>query len=214
MYVPRHFEETRVEVLHELIRRRPLGTLVAITPDGLDASHVPFEIDPQPQPFGTLRCHLARANPLWRHLAADGQCMVVFQGEESYISPSWYVAKQEHGKVVPTWDYVTVHAHGAANVTHDAQWLRRLVADLTNRHEQGRADPWQVSDAPADYVEKLLGAIVGVEIPVSRLIGKWKLSQNRSAADRQGVIAGLREQGSDVDAGMASLIDSTLDKTL
>jgi transcriptional regulator len=210
MYVPRHFEESRVEVLHELIRRHPLATLVAVTPEGPEASHVPFELDIEPQPFGTLRCHLARANPLWRQLAADKQVLVVFQGAESYISPAWYASKKEHGKVVPTWDYVTVHAHGVPTVTHDAQWLRTLVETLTNRHEQGRPDPWHVSDAPADYVEKMLAAIVGVEIPVQRLVGNWKLSQNRSAADREGVIAGLERDGAAPQLDVASLIKRTL----
>ena len=207
MYVPRHFAENRVEVLHDLIRRHPLGVLVAATPDGPEASHVPFEIDPQPQPFGTLRCHLARANPLWEQIAADEPVLVVFQGEHGYVSPGWYPAKQEHGKVVPTWNYVAVHAYGNARVVHDAAWLRRMVEDLTNRHEQGRADPWHVNDAPADYIEKMLGAIVGVEIPLTRLIGKWKLSQNRSSADRHGVVAGLGRDGS---AAHAALVKTTL----
>ena len=210
MYVPRHFAETRVDVLHDLIRRHPLGTLVVAAPAGLEASHVPFEISPDPAPFGTLRCHVARANPIWQQLAADRPVLVVFQGEQGYVSPSWYVAKQENGKVVPTWNYAAVHAYGIATAVHDAAWLRRLVEDLTNRHEQGRADPWQVSDAPADYVEKLLGAIVGVEIPVTQLIGKWKVSQNRSAADRQGVVAGLESDGAPGQADVAALIKTTL----
>ncbi|HET9447537.1 MAG TPA: FMN-binding negative transcriptional regulator [Steroidobacteraceae bacterium] len=210
MYVPRHFAETRVEVLHDLIRRYPLGILVVAGSDGLDATHVPFEISPEPAPFGTLRCHVARANPVWRQLSADREVMVVFQGEQGYVSPSWYVAKQEHGKVVPTWDYVAVHAYGAAEAVHDAAWLRRMVEDLTNRHEQGRADPWRVSDAPAEYVEKLIGAIVGVQIPVTRLIGKYKLSQNRSVADRQGVVAGLERDGAKGQADVAALIKDTL----
>src|SRR5262245_21442523 len=210
MYVPRHFAETRVEVLHDLIRRYPLGALVVTTPDGPEASHIPFEIDLQPAPFGTLRCHLARANPLWQHIAAERPVLVVFQGEQGYVSPSWYAAKQEHGKVVPTWDYVAVHANGVVNVVHDAAWLRRMVEDLTNRHEHGRADPWKVSDAPDEYVEKLLGAIVGMEIPVTKLIGKWKMSQNRSVADRQGVIAGLERDGGEAQSDVAAVIKTTL----
>lgn len=210
MYVPRHFAETRVDVLHDLIRRYPLGTLIVAGPDGLNASHVPFEIAPEPAPFGTLRCHVARANPLWQQITADQQVLVVFQGEQGYVSPSWYVAKQEHGKVVPTWDYVAVHAYGTATAVQDAAWLRQMVEDLTNRHEHGRADPWHVSDAPPEYVEKLLGAIVGVEIPLTRLIGKWKLSQNRSVADRQGVVAGLEREGHSAQADVADLIKSTL----
>lgn len=209
MYVPRPFAETRVEVLHALIRRYPLGALVVAAAEGPDASHVPFEIDQEPAAFGTLRCHLARANPLWQQIAADQPVLVIFQGEQGYVSPSWYAAKQEHGKVVPTWDYVAVHAYGHAKVVHDAAWLRRMVEDLTNRHEHGRADPWRVSDAPADYVEKLLGAIVGVEIPLTRLIGKWKLSQNRSVADREGVVAGLESDGSAAQADVAAVIKTT-----
>jgi transcriptional regulator len=209
MYVPRPFAETRVEVLHALIRRHPLGALVVATAEGPDASHLPFEIDPDPAPFGTLRCHLARANPLWQQIVADQPVLVMFQGEQGYVSPSWYAAKQEHGKVVPTWDYIAVHAYGPAKVVHDAAWLRRMVEDLTNRHEHGRAQPWRVSDAPAEYVEKLLGAIVGVEIPLTRLIGKWKLSQNRSVADRQGVVAGLESDGSAAQADVAAVIKTT-----
>jgi transcriptional regulator len=210
MYVPRHFAETRVDVLHDLIRRHPLGTLVVAAPAGMEASHVPFEISPEPAPFGTLRCHVARANPIWQLIAPDRQVLVVFQGEQGYVSPSWYVAKQENGKVVPTWNYAAVHAYGIATAVHDAAWLLRMVEDLTNRHEQARAAPWQVDDAPADYVEKLLGAIVGVEIPVTQLIGKWKVSQNRSVADRQGVIAGLESDGAPAQADVAALIKATL----
>jgi len=210
MYVPRHFAETRVEVLHDLIRRHPLGTLVVAAPEGLEASHVPFEIGPEPAPFGTLRCHVARANPIWQHVAADRPVLVVFQGEEGYVSPSWYVGKQENGKVVPTWNYAAVHASGIARSVQDAAWLRRMVEDLTNRHEQGRADPWHVSDAPADYVEKMLGAIVGLEIPVTRLLGKWKFSQNRSVSDRQGVIAGLERDGAPAQVDVAAVIKTTI----
>jgi transcriptional regulator len=210
MYVPRHFAETRVDVLHDLIRRYPLGTLVVAGSNGLDATHVPFETSPEPAPFGALRCHVARANPVWQQISADRQVLVVFQGEQGYVSPGWYVAKQEHGKVVPTWDYVAVHAYGTARAVHDVAWLRQMVEDLTNRHEQGRPDPWRVSDAPAEYVEKLLGAIVGIEIPVTQLIGKYKLSQNRSIADRQGVVAGLERDGAPAQAGVAALIKNTL----
>ena len=147
---------------------------------------------------------------MWQQIGADRPVLVVFQGEQCYVSPSWYVAKQEHGKVVPTWDYVAVHAYGTATAIEDAAWLRQMVEDLTNRHEHGRAEPWSVSDAPAEYVEKLLGAIVGVEIPVTRLIGKSKLSQNRSVADRQGVVAGLERDGTPAQADVAALIKNTL----
>jgi transcriptional regulator len=210
MYLPKHFEESRPQVLHELIRRHPLGVLVAMTPAGLDASHVPFETDPEPAPCGVLRCHVARANALWRHLSADAEVLAIFQGAESYISPAWYPAKEEHGKVVPTWNYVTVHAYGGPTVIHDRAWLRTLVESLTNRHEAGRADPWRVSDAPVEYIEKMLNAIVGIEIPITRLSGKWKISQNRSVADRQGVIDGLAQNPAASYAEMAALIRETL----
>jgi transcriptional regulator len=216
MYVPRHFEESSVEVMHALIGRHPLGTLIAMTPRGLEASHVPFLVEPSPADaasqsrYGTLRCHVARANPLWRALSSQAEVLTIFQGAENYISPSWYASKREHGKVVPTWNYVTVHAYGAPRVVHDADWLRTLVAGLTDRHEAGRADRWQLEDAPADYVEKMLGAIVGVEIPVTRMIGKWKLSQNRSSADREGVIAGLEQESAPADSDMAVLVRRTL----
>jgi len=153
MYVPGHFEETRVDVMQALIGRHPLGTLVAMTPRGLEASHIPFLVDPATSSsalYGTLRCHLARANPLWRDLVPGVQVLAIFQGAESYISPSWYAAKRDHGKVVPTWNYVTVHAYGTPRVVHDADWLRALVAALTDRHEAGRPDRWQLGDAPAD----------------------------------------------------------------
>jgi len=213
MYVPGHFEETSVEVMQALIGRQPLGTLVAMTPRGLEASHIPFLIDNETSPsasYGTLRCHLARANPLWRDLAPGAQVLAIFQGAESYISPSWYASKRDHGKVVPTWNYVTVHAYGTPRVIHDADWLRALVAGLTDRHEAGRTDRWQLGDAPADYVDKMLNAIVGVEIPVTRMVGSWKLSQNRSAADRAGVVAGLEQEGATEAQDMVALIRRTL----
>jgi transcriptional regulator len=153
---------------------------------------------------------VARANPIWQQIAPDRPVLVVFQGEQGYVSPSWYAAKQENGKVVPTWNYAAVHAYGIAQAVQDAAWLRRMVEDLTNHHEQGRVDPWHVSDAPVDYVEKLLGAIVGVEIPVTRMLGKWKFSQNRSTADRQGVIAGLERDGTPAQADVAEVVKTTL----
>jgi transcriptional regulator len=205
MYVPKHFEETRIEVLHALMRQHPLAALVATTPQGLDASHVPFEVDREPAPYGTLRCHVARANPLWQTLTSAPETLVIFQGDDAYISPSWYVAKQEHGKVVPTWNYAVVHAHGRARVVHEADWLRTLVTALTDRHEEGRADRWRVTDAPAEYVEKMLGAIVGIEIPITRLIGKWKMSQNRSSVDRRGVVVGLESENAPAE-GVAAMV--------
>jgi transcriptional regulator len=206
MYLPKHFEETRVEVLHELIHAHPLGALVTMTADGLDANHIPFEVDPSPAPFGTLRGHVARANPVWRDASRAVEALVIFQGPGTYISPSWYVTKKETAKVVPTWNYAVVHAHGALRVIDDREWLRAFVETLTNRHEAGRREPWKVTDAPADFIDKQLGAIVGIEVPMTRLIGKWKVSQNRPAADRDGVVQALRQDGDHAAAAMSDLV--------
>jgi transcriptional regulator len=204
MYLPKHFEESRIDVLHGLIRAHPLGALVTTGANGLEANHVPFEIDPDPAPFGTLRAHVARANPVWREGAGDA--LVIFQGPDIYVSPSWYPSKREGGKVVPTWNYAVVHAYGALRAIDDAAWLRAFVERLTDRHEAARPDRWHVTDAPADYVDKMLTAIVGIELPVTRLVGKWKVSQNRPAADRAGVIAGLEADGDDAARAMAAAV--------
>ncbi len=205
MYRPAHFAEDRVEVLHALIHAHPLATLVHAGPRGLAADHLPFLIDPEPGPYGTLRGHVARANPLWR-AAAGAEVLVVFQGPEAYVTPGWYPSKQETGKVVPTWNYVVVHAHGRLRTIDNAAWLRDLVGALTDRHEAPRASPWQVSDAPADFVAAQLQAIVGIEIPLERLQGKWKMSQNRTPADRDGVRAGLESRAAGDDAAVATLV--------
>lgn len=206
MYLPEPFAETRVDVLHELIRAHPLGTLVTLTPSGLDASHIPFEIEPEPSPLGTLQGHVARANPLWRELSADTEALVIFQGPDAYVSPSWYPSKRRTGRVVPTWNYAVVHAAGPLQPIEDRAWLRALVERLTGRHEAGRAAPWKVTDAPADFVERMLDAIVGIEIPLTRLIGKWKVSQNRPAEDRAGVAEALLAARRDSAAAMAALV--------
>jgi transcriptional regulator len=193
MYIPSHFEESRIEALHGLIREHSLGTLVTLGSLGLNANHVPFELDPAPAPFGTLQCHVARGNPVWRDFTKDSEALVVFQGAQAYITPSWYATKKATGKVVPTYNYLVVHAYGRLRIIEDRAWLRNLVQRLTSRYESGRQEPWKVSDAPDDYVETMLGAIVGIEIPVIRLLGKWKASQNRHAVDREGVVRGLSE---------------------
>jgi transcriptional regulator len=205
MYLPRHFEETDVATLQGLIRAHPLGALVTLGAAGLDANHVPFEVDPDPAPFGTLSAHVARANPVWKE-AAGTDVLVLFQGPEIYISPSWYPTKQETAKVVPTWNYAVVHAHGRLRAIEDRDWLRAFVTRLTDRHEAGRADPWKVTDAPADYVETMLGGIVGLEIPLARLVGKWKTSQNRPAQDQNGVIEGLSRERQPGGEAMADLV--------
>jgi len=196
MYLPKHFEETRSEALHELIRAHPLGMLVTLNGAGLQANSVPFILDADPAGGpGILRAHVARANPLWRETRGDVEALVVFQGPQAYISPGWYASKAEHGKVVPTWNYVMVQARGTLRAVDDADWLRAFVTRLTTKHEAVQAQPWAVADAPADYIDTMLRAIVGIEIPLTALTGKWKVSQNRPAADRAGVVAGLTAVG-------------------
>jgi len=196
MYLPKHFEETRSEALHELIRAHPLGMLVTLNGAGLQANSVPFILDADPAGGpGILRAHVARANPLWRETRGDVEALVVFQGPQAYISPNWYASKAEHGKVVPTWNYVMVQARGTLRAVDDADWLRAFVTRLTTKHEAVQAQPWAVTDAPADYIDTMLRAIVGIEIPLTALTGKWKVSQNRPAADRAGVVAGLNAMG-------------------
>ena len=199
MYQPPHFREDRLAVQHALIRAHPLGVLVSAGPGGLQANHVPFLVDAEASERGTLRAHLARANPQLRELAGVDECLVVFQGPQTYISPSLYPTKREHGKVVPTWNYITVHAWGAPRVIDDATWLRQQVDDLTSHNEGSRPAPWHVADAPDDYVAAQLKGIVGLEIPLARIEGKWKVSQNRPAVDQAGVVAGLRGSGGDAE---------------
>ena len=174
MYVPSHFEETRIEVLHDLVRQHPLGSLVTLGTQGLNANHIPFEIDGAPAPYGTLRGHVARANPVWRDFSRDTEALVIFHGPQVYVSPSWYETKRQTGEVVPTYNYAVVHAYGRLQIVEDRAWLRGLVTRLTERFESGRPAPWQVSDAPQDFIDKQLGAIVGIEIAISKLFGKWK----------------------------------------
>jgi len=193
MYLPSHFEETRVDVLHQLVRARPLATLVTLGAAGLNANHLPFELDTEPLPNGTLRCHVARANPVWRDYSLGTEALVIFHGPQVYISPSWYETKKQSGEVVPTYNYAVVHAYGALRIIDDRAWLRGLVMRLTERFESANSAPWRVSDAPEDFIDKQLGAIVGIEIPVTRLAGKWKVSQNRPALDRAGVVEALSE---------------------
>lgn len=206
MYQPPHFREDRIEVQHGLIRAHPLGLLVTAGPGGLVANLIPFILHPEASERGTLHCHLARGNPQWRELAAVQECLVVFQGPQQYITPSWYATKRETGKVVPTWNYATVHCWGKPRVIEEAAWLRANVEALTGAHEGTRTRPWHVHDAPDDFVQSQLKGIVGVEIPIARIEGKWKVSQNRPEPDRIGVIDGLRAQG-DASAPMADLVE-------
>jgi len=209
MYNPAHFEETRTEILHTLIDAHPLGTLVTLTSTGLDANHIPFEVatDAAAGPLGTLRAHVARANPVWKDFSRDVDVLVVFQGPQAYITPTWYVAtKPQTGNVVPTWNYCVVHAHGRLRVHDDRDWLRGQLERLVRRHESPQPKPWHISDAPADFVEKQLAAIVGIEIPIARLSGKWKVSQNRNDGDRAGVVEGLAATPNPESRAMAGLV--------
>lgn len=195
MYQPQHFKDDDLAAQHGIIRDHPLGMLVSAGPGGLVANPVPFTLYPNEGPFGTLRCHIAKANQQWRELQSVDECLVVFQGPQAYITPSWYATKRETGKVVPTWDYATVHAWGRPVVTDDQAWLRRQIDDLTAVNEGGLPHPWQVDDAPASYIASQIKGIVGIELQIARIEGKWKMSQNRPMADRVGVVAGLRAQG-------------------
>jgi transcriptional regulator len=197
VYVPAHFKEDRIDVLHEFIRNTRLATLVSMTADGMIASHAPLMLDPDPAPYGTLIGHLAKANPHARAANPGVQTLVIFQGTDGYITPSYYAAKKEHGKVVPTWNYTAVHAYGTLEVFDDPARLLEVVTRLTNRYETPRAQPWAVADAPDDFVQGMLRGIVGIALPITRLEGKVKMSQNRPAADQTGVITGLRLDGQD-----------------
>jgi transcriptional regulator len=205
MYLPAHFREDRRDVQHDLMRACPLGTLFTAGPHGPLANHVPFLLYADEGPHGVLRAHMARANDQLDELRAVAECFVVFQGPEDYITPSWYATKRETGKVVPTWNFVAVHVWGAPRVIEDPLWLRRQLEDLTNHHEHPRPRPWHVDDAPPDFIAAQMRGIVGLELPIARIEGKWKVSQNRSEADRQGVADGLRAQGP-ASAAMAALV--------
>lgn len=195
MYTPAHFAETRPEELHRIIRAHPLGMLCTHGPQGLDANHLPFLLDADAGPHGTLVGHVARANPLWQSVAQDSPVLVVFRGAEGYVSPNWYPSKHETHRAVPTWNYEVVHAHGTLSIHDDPKHVRAVVARLTHKHEATEPRPWKMGDAPPDFLADMVRAIVGIEVHITRIEGKRKLSQNRSAADRSGVIDALHERG-------------------
>ena len=209
MYQAAAFREERIDVMHALIRAHPLAVLVTSAGGALEANHLPLLIDPLPSPQGTLRGHVARANPLWRQLH-DSDVLAVFQGPQIYVTPSWYPEKRATGKVVPTWNYAVVHVRGPLIIHDDREWLRDLVSRLTDQQEAGMPQPWTIGDAPADYIERMLGAIVGIEIPVARIEGKWKVSQNRTDADRTGVVDGLAQLADPQAQAMAVLVAAGL----
>ena len=208
MYLPSHFAENRTDVLHALMRDHPLATVVTNDPDGLNANHIPLQLaGASPQAHaGVLQGHAARANPFWRLDSDATEVLAIFQGPQTYVSPAWYPSKAEHGKVVPTWNYVAVHARGRLVVRDDREWLLAFLTKLVATHETQANSLWTVNDAPADYIDKMLAAIVGFEIQITSLTGKWKVSQNRSAADRAGVADALDTTDDSQNTAMAALV--------
>jgi transcriptional regulator len=195
MYIPKHFAETRPDELARIIRAHPLGMLVVQGSDGLDADHIPFEFDPGAQTPGVLSAHVARANPLWQRCPTGTPVMVVFRGAEAYISPSWYPSKHEAHRQVPTWNYEVVHAHGTLTIHDDERFVRRIVARLTRQHEAAEPKPWKMGDSAPEYIDALLRSIVGIEIALTSLVGKVKLSQNKETRDRLNAAGTLGARG-------------------
>lgn len=206
MYLPESFREDRRDVQFALINAHPLGLLISHGADGLSANFVPFVAYPDEAGTGVLRAHLARANPQWRDLVSARECLVVFRGPQAYISPNWYPSKAETHQVVPTWNYATVHIWGQPRIIEDAAWLRRQIDDLTRAQESTQPKPWNVADAPPEFIARQLKAIVGLELAITRTEGKWKMSQNRPEADRLGVQAALLQTRTPEQAAVARLI--------
>jgi transcriptional regulator len=204
MYLPTHFREDRLEVLHRFIEQHGFATLVTLSADGLTANHIPMALDLEPAPLGTLRGHVSRANPLWRDSLPDVSALAIFQGPSAYITPSWYPSTRETGRMVPTYNYVVVHAHGPIRTFEDPAPLEQHLRTLTDLHEAAFPAPWKIEDAPADFFQAMMKGIVGIEIPIARLEGKWKVSQNRLPADRAGAEAGLRANGCPAMADLVS----------
>ncbi|WP_415878205.1 FMN-binding negative transcriptional regulator [Methylomonas sp. TEB] len=204
MYIPKHFNEPRIDVMQTLIRDYPLATLVTLSADGLNANHIPLHwVEDDGLPYGSLRGHIARSNPLWTDFDPQTEVLAVFQAENAYISPSWYASKPQTGKVVPTWNYTAVHAYGKLRIIDDPAWIRGQLQAMTDEFEAGFPEPWAIADAPADFTERLLTQIVGIEISVTRLQGKWKVSQNQPPENRSSVIEALRASG---QVAMADLV--------
>jgi len=208
VYIPKQFEEVRVDIMHELIRAYPFATLVTHSSSGINANHIPLHLSELPSPHGTLRGHIARANPLFGDIGEGIESLAIFHGPDCYISPSWYATKKENGKVVPTWNYVVVHAYGVLRVVDNASWLRAQLDALTLHNEATFPEPWAVSDAPEDYIERMMAAIIGVEIVIKRLVGKWKVSQNQPTQNKMGVISGLKASGLPESKAVAILVEA------
>ncbi|MBZ6076209.1 FMN-binding negative transcriptional regulator [Microvirga puerhi] len=207
MYQPPHFREDRLDILHGFIRAQTLGMLVTSGRSGLLANPIPFLLDVSSSTKGVLKAHLSRANPQWRDIESGAEALVIFQGVDTYITPSWYETKRETGKVVPTWNYAVVQAAGPMTIMDDPNWVRAQIGALTAQQEGSFAEPWAVSDAPDDFVAAQLKGIVGVQIAIARIEGKWKVSQNRPEGDRLGVSEGLRSRESRTAQEMADLVD-------
>jgi transcriptional regulator len=212
LYLPAHFNEVRYDVIRALMRAHPLSTLVAQCNSGLVANHVPLQTLDEPRPLGCLRGHIARANPLWRDYRSDTQALAIFQGPQAYVSPSFYPSKAKSGEVVPTWNYAVVHASGTLKFIEDTSWLREFVAGLTSTYETPRAAPWKIDDAPGAYIDKNLKLIVGFEFSITALQGKWKMSQNRTQPDRDGVRRNL-ESAADADSQEVAAVLASLEST-
>lgn len=213
MYVPKHFEESRIDVLHDLILTHPFSTLVTMSSTGINANHIPLHLIQETGQYGTLQGHVARANPVWSDLVNDVEALVIFQGPNSYITPSWYPTKQEHGKVVPTWNYVTVHAYGTLRLIDDPTWVKNQLESLTTLQEASFEKPWAISDAPVEFTDKMIGAIVGIEILITKFIGKWKVSQNQPALNQAGVVQGLESLGKLEATELAAIVDKEKQST-
>jgi transcriptional regulator len=211
MYLPRHFEEKRVEELHRVITEHALGVLVFNGPNGLDANHLPFELNPGTGAHGLLTAHVARANPLWQEAKDGDEVLVIFRSADAYVSPNWYPSKHESHRQVPTWNYQTVHVHGRIRIRDDERFVRGVVARLTRANEArtGSDRPWKMTDSSKEYIDQMLTAIVGIEIEIARMIGKWKLSQNKEERDRLNAAEELRKRGEQlISRAMLSTIDS------
>ena len=211
MYIPPLHRLSDRESLFVLMAAHPLGAWVGQGRHGLVANHVPFLLDRERGPSGTLIGHVSRANSVWRELDAGAPSVVMFQGAQAYVTPAWYPGHAEHGEVVPTWNYVVAHAHGVARVVDDPQWLADMLRRLTEAHEAPQSTPWAMDDAPAPFMERMMRAIVGIEIPIDRLEGKLKASQDEALPDRRGTIRGLREQACEAARAMAALVQGAIE---
>jgi transcriptional regulator len=210
MYIPKANEERRVPVMHELMRAYPLAALVTLGGSGLIASHIPLVLEPDGSEYGVLKGHISRANLQWKDLAPDVDALAIFAGHQHYISPTWYPGKSTHGKEVPTWNYAVVHAYGALRLVEEKDWLLAHLHSLTDIHETASPTPWNVDDAPAEFIAVLLKGIIGFELPIRRLEGKWKVSQNRTEADRAGVTRGLTALDTPESLEMREMVERAL----